>query len=142
MVYGDLASIWGKNTSYFHKVANHKAKTNFMHGILDAQNHLQYDYQKMTQRALNLDFIRDKVEATLQSMAPTKSLGPDGMLRRGKAGSRKLVLKLDMAKAYDRGHPYGKIIPSKDDSLLFCDAEPLQVTELKRIFRIYEEASG
>ncbi|VVA34977.1 PREDICTED: non-ltr retroelement reverse mRNAase [Prunus dulcis] len=137
MVYGDLASIWGKNTSYFHKVANHKAKTNFMHGILDAQNHLQYDYQKMgdifldfyhhlfssergymvaeifnalkkcvpqmTQRALNLDFIRDKVEATLQSMAPTKSL---------------------------------------DDSLLFCDAEPLQVTELKRIFRIYEEASG
>ncbi|KAI5317644.1 hypothetical protein L3X38_037351 [Prunus dulcis] len=103
MVYGDLASIWGKNTSYFHKVANHKAKTNFMHGILDAQNHLQYDYQKMTQRALNLDFTRDKVEATLQSMAPTKS---------------------------------------QDDSLLICDAEPRQVTELKWIFRIYEEASG
>ncbi|CAL8083632.1 unnamed protein product [Prunus armeniaca] len=85
-----------------------------MHGILDAKNCLQYDYQKvggifldfyhqlfssdhgskeieifdamkkrvpqMTQHALNLDLTRDEVEAALQSMAPTKSLGLDGML--------------------------------------------------------------
>ncbi|CAB4293777.1 unnamed protein product [Prunus armeniaca] len=72
--------VWDRNTSYFHKVANHRAKTNSMHGILDAKNCLQYDYQKMTQHALNLDLTRDEVEAALQSMAPTKSPGLDVML--------------------------------------------------------------
>ncbi|CAL8112576.1 unnamed protein product [Prunus armeniaca] len=122
--YGD------RSISYFHKVVNHKVKTNSMHGILDAKNRLQYDYQKMTRLALNLNFKRDEVEAALQFMAPTKSLSSDGMLAlfyhkdwdvvggdvcqfclnvlngcdnvRGKVGRRKLVLKLDMAKAYDR----------------------------------------
>ncbi|CAL9001349.1 unnamed protein product, partial [Prunus brigantina] len=150
--------------------------------------------------------------------------------RRGKTGKKKLILKLDMAKAYDRvewqfleqmlrvmgfpirfvqlimgcvttvsyslliqGQPFGKIIPSRglrqgdpispylflivveafsallqqaerdsrlhgvsiapsappinhlffaDDSLLFCNAGTPEALELKRIFGVYEAASG
>ncbi|CAL8151990.1 unnamed protein product [Prunus armeniaca] len=150
--------------------------------------------------------------------------------RRGKTGKKKLILKLDMAKAYDRvewkfleqmlrtmgfpirfiqlimgcvttvsyslliqGRPFGRIIPSRglrqgdpispylflivaeafsallqqaerdsrlhgvsiapsapsinhlffaDDSLLFCNAGTTEALELKRIFGVYESASG
>ncbi|CAB4263128.1 unnamed protein product [Prunus armeniaca] len=68
------------------------------------------------------------------------------------------MLKLDMTKAYDQvvlpqplTHCYSKgalmlkdfiLFYSKlNDSLQFYDVEPHQVTELKRIFHIYKEAS-
>ncbi|CAB4298810.1 unnamed protein product [Prunus armeniaca] len=86
----------------------------------------------------------------------------------GKAGRGKLVLKLDMAKAYDRVEwtflnrtthtmefparfvnfimgrittaSYSVLLQGRPFGKLILSKEPTQVDKLKRIFRIYEDA--
>ncbi|CAB4299154.1 unnamed protein product [Prunus armeniaca] len=59
--YGD------RSISYFHKVVNHKVKTNSMHGILDAKNRLQYNYQKVID--IFLDFYHRLFSSDCSSIA-------------------------------------------------------------------------
>lgn len=109
--YGD------KNTSFFHKHANYRVKRNLITGILDDSNRWHRDeeviYKIISKTlAMRMKKVLPYVISEYQSVFIPNRMILDNVLaafetihclkRRGKRGRKKLALKLDMAKAYDR----------------------------------------
>ncbi|KAM2838280.1 hypothetical protein COP1_030016 [Malus domestica] len=70
-----------KNTSFFHKHANYRAKRNLITGILDENNGWHRDENSTVQfdQGLNLPFTRHEIETAVKDIGLVKSPSPDGM---------------------------------------------------------------